>query len=80
MDTGTPPEDAPGLPVRLPSPEMWAAILTGARRRRASRPQPSTELPVITPADIASTLVGAYVLPPEVRQRTLFVAQFTEAS
>jgi hypothetical protein len=78
--TGKAPETTPGLPVRLASPEMWAAILAGARRRRAPRPWLPVELPAITADDIASTLVGAYLILPEVRQRPLFAEQFTEAS
>ncbi|MGC9541850.1 hypothetical protein [Streptomyces sp. UG1] len=73
-------EAVPDLPVRQPSPEMWAAILASARRRRAAHPWPTTELPAIAADDIASTLVGAYLLPPEVRRRALFTAPFAEVS
>lgn len=77
-DAGT--GKAPDLPVHHPSPEMWAAILIGARRRRARRPWPYTELPAITADDITSTLVGAYLLLPEMRQRALAAMQFMEVS
>ncbi|MFE7838707.1 hypothetical protein ACFU53_22440 [Streptomyces sp. NPDC057474] len=80
--TGTAPTTSSGESVRHPSPEMWAAFLASARRRRDRTrcPWPRTELPEITAEDIASTLVGAYVLTPEVRQRIRQARQFAEAS
>ena len=70
----------PGLPVQRLSPEMWAAILAGARRRRTPGPWSSAEPPAITAGDIGSTLVGAYLLLPEARQRALSAARFGEAT
>ncbi|WP_234046748.1 hypothetical protein [Streptomyces adelaidensis] len=77
---GTAPAGAPRLPADHPSPEMWAAFLASARRRRARGPWPRAELPDITPDDIASTLVGAYVLTCEVRQQRRQARQFAEVS
>ncbi|MDX3617760.1 MULTISPECIES: hypothetical protein [Streptomyces] len=57
---------------------MWAAILASARRRRASRPWPPTDVPAITAEDITSTLVGIYLLLPEVRQRARGAARLAE--
>ncbi|QFR02947.1 hypothetical protein F9278_32035 [Streptomyces phaeolivaceus] len=63
---------------------MWAAFLASARRRRGRTrtrcPWPRTELPDITAEDIASTLVGAYILTPEVRQQVRQAPKFAEAS
>lgn len=70
----------PGPPPRSPSPEMWAAFLASARRRRGSQPQPRAELPAITPDDISSTLVGAYLLTPEVRQHLRYARRLAEVS
>lgn len=78
--TGIGLEAAAGAPARRPSPEMWGAILAGARRRRASPRWPDTRLPAITANDIASTLVGAYLLPPDVRQHALSAEQFAKVS
>lgn len=75
---GSVPE--PSLTAQGPSPEMWAAFLASARRRRGSHPRPHTELPAITANDISSTLVGAYLLTPEVRQHIRHSRQFMEAS
>ncbi|UUU31244.1 hypothetical protein JIX56_15780 [Streptomyces sp. CA-210063] len=82
QEPDTAPATAPGPSVNQPSPEMWAAFLASARRRRARArcPWPRTELPEITAADIASTLVGAYVLTSEVRQQIRQARQFAEAS
>lgn len=52
-----------------PSPEMWAAILAGARRRRATHWWPSQAAAVWELE--TSALVRAYVLPPEERARVL---------
>ncbi|MGW0845910.1 hypothetical protein ACWD26_38400 [Streptomyces sp. NPDC002787] len=79
LRTGFRSAPEPPLPARCPSPETWAAFLASARRRRAPHPQPRTELPLITADDIASTLVGAYLLTPEVRQRILHARKLTEA-
>ena len=80
----TAPAPAPGMPANHPSPEMWAAFLASARRRRGRTrtrcPGPRTELPDITAEDIASTLVGAYVLTPEVRQQMRQARQFAEVN
>jgi hypothetical protein len=76
----TAPAAAPGLPVNRPSPEMWAAFLASARRRRARCPWPRTELPPIAADDITSTLVGAYLILPEARQRARQAARFAEVS
>lgn len=79
-DTAVPatPTTLPGLSLRTPSPEMWAAILASARRRRTSRPWPPTVLPAISADDITSTLVGTYLLAPEVHQRARAAARFAE--
>lgn len=61
-----------------PSPEMWAAILASARRRRGSCRRPPRQLPAITADEITSTLVGIYLLPPEVRQRARAAARVAE--
>ncbi len=78
----TAPTTAPSTPTNHPSPEMWAAFLASARRRRGRArtrcPWPRTELPDISAEDIASTLVGAYILTPEVRQQARQARQFTE--
>lgn len=73
-------DTAPGQPAHHPSPEMWAAFLASARRRRTPRPWPPADLPAITRDDIASTLVGAYVLTSEVRQQRRQARQFAEVS
>ncbi|QFQ98925.1 hypothetical protein F9278_25340 [Streptomyces phaeolivaceus] len=59
---------------------MWAAFLASARRRRTPHPQPRAELPTITPDDINSTLVGAYLLTPEVRQQIRHARRLAEVS
>lgn len=56
-------------PARHPSPEMWAALLAGSRRRRAPNLWPITE-PTAAPED-AGSLVRAYVLSPWERARLL---------
>ncbi|WP_405960453.1 hypothetical protein OG235_20710 [Streptomyces sp. NBC_00024] len=76
----TTPATAPGLPAHHPSPEIWAAILASARRRRARCPWAPAELPAIAEDDIASTLVGAYLILPEARQRARQARQFAEVS
>ncbi|WP_371578559.1 hypothetical protein [Streptomyces sp. NBC_01314] len=80
LRNGTYMEATPSLPARCPSPEMCAAFLPSARRRGTSTPRSRTELPVITADDINSTLVGAYLLPPEAHQRIRQAQQFAEAS
>ncbi|WP_326578126.1 hypothetical protein OG889_15705 [Streptomyces sp. NBC_00481] len=79
-NTGTTATTSPGPPANHPSPEMWAAFLASARRRRARSPWTRTELPDITADDIASTLVGAYVLTSEVREQRRQARQFAEIS
>ena len=81
LEPAAAPASAPSLPVN-PSPETWAPFLASARRRRDQTPclWPRTELPEITAEDIASTLVGAYVLTPEMRQRIRQARQFAEVS
>ncbi|QFQ96962.1 hypothetical protein F9278_12895 [Streptomyces phaeolivaceus] len=66
------------LPRSNPSPEVWAAILASARRRRTPRSWPPSHLPTITAEEITSTLVGSYLLPPEVRQRARAAARLAE--
>lgn len=80
LHIGTSTEATPSPPARCPSPEMWAPFLASARRRRTSPPRPRAGLPAITADDISSTLVGAYLLPPEVHQRIGQATQFAEAS
>lgn len=67
------------LSTRHPAPEMWANFLASARAHGGSRSRPHTEVPPITTDDINSTLVGAYLLPPEMRQRRRYAYQLTEA-
>ncbi|GEC09930.1 hypothetical protein SSP24_75850 [Streptomyces spinoverrucosus] len=62
----------PAVPPDLtgrPSPEMWAAILAGARRRRTAHRWPSGAATVWEPE--TSALVRAYVLAPEERPQEL---------
>lgn len=73
------PDPHPSLSPGCPSPEMWADFVAGARPHRGSHPRPHTAVPPITAADIRSTLVGAYLLPPKTRQRTLHATQLTVA-
>lgn len=68
MAIGTTLTPLPGLTLQRPSPEMWAAILASARRRRTPGSWSSAAPPAITAEDIGSTLVGAYLLLPEGRQ------------
>ncbi|WP_328506216.1 hypothetical protein [Streptomyces sp. NBC_00391] len=79
-NTGTTATTSPGPPANHPSPEMWAAFLASARRRRARCPWAPAELPAIAEDDIASTLVGAYLILPEARQRARQARQFAEVS
>ncbi|MDX2542337.1 hypothetical protein ACOT81_30705 [Streptomyces sp. WI04-05B] len=74
------PATALALPLAHPSPETWTAFPAGTPRRRARCPWPGTELPEITADDIASTLVGAYVLTSEARQQLRQARQFAEVS
>lgn len=74
----TEPEPAQRPPAPNLSPEMWAAILASARRRRAPRRWPASVLPAISADDITSTLVGTYLLLPEGRQRALIAARLVE--
>ncbi|WP_405821545.1 hypothetical protein OG241_36465 [Streptomyces sp. NBC_01390] len=74
------PATAPGASLNHPSPETWTAFPSGTPRRRARCPWPGTELPEITADDIASTLVGAYVLTAEARQQLRQARQFAEVS
>lgn len=60
---------APSPAAPHPSPEMWEAILAGARRRRVPRQGLPSAPPPISAEDITSTLVGIYLLPPAVRQQ-----------
>jgi hypothetical protein len=52
------------LPVCCPSPEMWGAVLVGARRRRAPHLW-SRELPTAEDDPVTSALVRPYLPPPE---------------
>lgn len=63
---------------RAPSPEVWAAILASARRRRANLPWAPSDVPAISSEDITSTLVGIYLLLPVVRQRARAAARVAE--
>lgn len=65
----TRPESGGDLPVHHPSPEMWGAILAGARRRRAPHLWPCPQPPAVEDHSIARALVRAYVLPKD--ERTL---------
>jgi len=67
------PETGPSLPVRHPSPEMWGAILAGARRRRAPHLWPALQRPAIKDHPAIDAPVRAYVLPEE-RTRPLACA------
>lgn len=69
----------PSLSPRRPAPETWANFLAGAHPHRGPHPCLHTAVPPITRADINSTLVGAYLLPPEVRQHRRHSHQLTEA-
>ncbi|GGX12963.1 hypothetical protein GCM10010383_48730 [Streptomyces lomondensis] len=56
----------------VPSPEMWAAVLAGARRRRAPHLFPAATSPAAT--DDVGAPVRPYVLPPQERARVLATA------
>ncbi len=71
-------QPAASPPAPPASPEIWAAILASARRRRAPHLWPSGQLPAITAADITSRLVGLYLLPPEVHQHARAAARLAE--
>lgn len=75
---GTTPRSTPSARVPRPSPEMWAPFLASARRRRTSPSRPRPDLPAITADDISTTLVGAYLLLPEVRQRVRGAVRLAE--
>ncbi|WEH15603.1 hypothetical protein [Streptomyces sp. VNUA24] len=78
-DTG--PVSVEELSLPHPSPEMWAAFLASSRRRRARCPWArGADLPGITAEEISSTLVGAYLLTPEVRRQRRQAQQFMEVS
>ncbi|MDX3067277.1 hypothetical protein PV518_34755 [Streptomyces sp. ND04-05B] len=78
-DTG--PVSVEELSYPHPSPEMWAAFLASARRRRTRCSWArKADLPGITAEEISSTLVGAYLLTPEVRRQRRQVQQFVEVS
>jgi hypothetical protein len=66
-------EDGSSVIVRDPSPEMWAAILIHARRRRA-RLQGLVPAPARDIEPGADSPVRAYVLPPNGRVRVLVVS------
>jgi len=63
----------PQLPTRCPSPEMWGALLAGARRRRAPHLWPSTKPPALLADSVADAPARSYVLPPEERVSALSV-------
>ncbi|KFG05939.1 hypothetical protein [Streptomyces scabiei] len=74
-DTG--PISVEELSVPHPSPEMWAAFLASSRRRRTRCSWArEADLPGITAEEISSTLVGVYLLTPEVRQQRRQAQQF----
>ncbi|MFE7762046.1 hypothetical protein [Streptomyces sp. NPDC057438] len=78
-DTG--PISVEELSIPHPSPEMWAAFLASARRRRARCSWArKADLPGITAEEISSTLVGASLLTPEVRQQRRQEQQFVKVS
>ncbi|MCX4905452.1 hypothetical protein [Streptomyces sp. NBC_00878] len=71
------PAKAPAHAMQ-PSPEIWGALLVLARLRRAGRtPAP---LDAVHAQGETSTLVRAYILPPEEHQQDFSVRQFAEAS
>lgn len=72
------PEPAPSPPAPHPSPEMWEAILAGARHRGVPRQASHGAPPAISSDDITSTLVGTYLLPPAVLQRARAAARSAE--
>ncbi|WP_200302376.1 hypothetical protein [Streptomyces adelaidensis] len=60
------------------SPQMWDAILAGARRRRAPHLWPPSAPPALAEAE-AWGLVRTYVLLPEEHRPAFSVRQFMEA-
>lgn len=65
------PEPGTQLSVSCPSPQMWGAILAGARRRRAPHLWPPAEPPALADDFHIGTLVRAYLLPEDERTRAL---------
>ncbi|MGW0826918.1 hypothetical protein [Streptomyces sp. NPDC002845] len=65
------PASGPHPTTPCPSPEMWGAILAGARRRRAPRLWPFPEPPAFLTDAVTGALVRAYVLPEDERIRVL---------
>ncbi|MDX3516640.1 hypothetical protein [Streptomyces scabiei] len=81
QEAGTGPVSVEELSIPHPSPEMWAAFLASARRRRARCSWArKADLPGITAEEISSTLVGACLLSPEVRRQRRQAQQFVEVS
>ena len=68
---GATPVTDQSLPVRHPSPEMWGAILAGARRRRAPHLWPALQRPTVKDHSVIDAPVRAYVLPEDERTRLL---------
>lgn len=76
----TGPVSGPRTMGPYPPPEMWGAILAGARRRRAPHLRSSAELPVLTGDTSTSALVRFYVLAPEEHRQGSFPGQLSGAS
>lgn len=62
------PQPGPRPAASRPSPDVWGALLAGARRRRAPHLCPPT---ASADPDYVEPLVRAYVLPPQERARVL---------
>jgi len=65
------PASGPHPTAPCPSPEMWGAILAGARRRRAPHLWPALQRPAIKDDSAIDAPVRAYVLPEDERTRLL---------
>jgi hypothetical protein len=63
-----------------PTPEMWGAILAGARRRRAPQLWPPAELPILAGDTSTSALVRFYVLAPEEHRHGFVSGKLSGAS
>jgi hypothetical protein len=68
------PASGPHPTVPCPSPDMWGAILAGARRRRAPHLWPVLQRPAIKDDSVIDAPVRAYVLPEDERTRPLACA------
>lgn len=65
------PETGTQLSAGCPSPQMWGAILAGARRRRAPHLWPPAEPPALADNFHIGALVRAYVLSEDEQTRGL---------